>query len=271
MCSNNCCQEDNNGCSSNNCCDCCKNCCSSFWEMQKIFFLSILPSLMDLTTDILNGLDMIDFHDFFDLLPHSLCGGENSLLSDAFNACKKHKIAKGSEALTRYTIGIISISLVFLPGVVKAIKMTASHVKNRDYLKIPTVIFYIPFPLYIMFRQLTAFCQPNTRHMQKRLLRTLTMEAFYESFPQLVLQTIAIIYNYPSSHIQKISIGCSFLLLTKTTIMIDSQDEDFGISPSASSTAIDDSDKVGCFTSMKKEVYDIPPPVDAFISIFHYI
>ena len=106
-----------------------------------------------------------------------------------------------------------------------AIKMLAFHVKNKEYKKMPYVIMYLPFPVYIIYVEVKAFFHPNTRSYRQQLIQILSMEAFYESFPQLVLQTITIIYGYPTNMIQLLSILFSFLVLTKTILMIDNQDE----------------------------------------------
>lgn len=232
---------------------CCINCFCSLGLMIKILVFNILPSLMDLTTDILNGLDMIGSVKLSEICKlFGIYGGKNNVdkIQLVFNVCKDTEVKQewSNNAFTRQTVGITSLAVVFLPGIVKAMKMLAKHVRNNDYIKIPTVIFYLPFPLYIMYVQLKALFQPNTKDMQKRLIRTLSMEAFYESFPQLVLQTITIMYGYPVTIIQILSIVFSFILLAKTTPMIDSQET------SELSTETENKSKIGCCTSLKNAV-----------------
>merc|ERR1711894_655394 len=106
-----------------------------------------------------------------------------------------------------------------------ALQTVALHIKTKEYNKIPHALVYLPFPAYIIYVEAKAFFHPNTRSYRQQLIQILSMEAFYESFPQLVLQTITIIYGYPTNMIQLLSMLFSFLVLTKTILMIDNQDE----------------------------------------------
>ena len=47
------------------------------------------------------------------------------------------------------------------------------------------------------------------------------LEAFWESFPQMVLQVCTLLYGYPITSIQRVTIMTSFLLLAKTSISYD--------------------------------------------------
>ena len=193
---------------------------SAFWFMSKVLFINVLPSLLDLTTDILNALAMIGVLNFF-----HLCDKEDGVLQIVSGVCEKTKEEKNFNAMPRKIAGAISLSMIFWPGIVMAVKMIALQIKNKDYKKIPHAIRYLPFPIYIIFVEARAFFHPNTRSYRQQLIQTLSMEAFYESFPQLVLQTITIIYGYPTNMIQLLSILFSFLVLTKTILLIDNQDE----------------------------------------------
>ena len=210
-----------------NCAEFCSFFIISFGIILKILSFSVLPSLMDLSTDILNGLEMIGFgRDFGKSFVKDLCTyTEDNIVQRLFHVCQQEEKQVESKAFPLRTTGIISLIIVFLPGIVKAMKMLAKHVREKNYIKIPTVICYVPFPFYIIFVQLLAVCQPNNKDMQKKLIRTLGMEAFYESFPQLVLQTITMIYGYYTD-IQLLSVLFSFILLLKTTIWIDKEDEE---------------------------------------------
>ena len=199
-------------------CSCCRNCCWTIWSniglMLNILLSKILPSLLDLSSDILNALDMIFAGSWkkWDDCP--------AILKDFFSICSTHNYS--SKSLERITCGYVSLAIVILPGVIKALKNLAKHVKNQEYRKIPTIIFYLPYPLYILFIQLRALCRPKNEKYQHSLIRGLSMEAFYESFPQLVLQLLTIIYRYPNSTIQNISIIFSFVQLAKTVMLLDS-------------------------------------------------
>lgn len=192
---------------------------SSIYFMSKILFINVLPSLLDLCTDILNGLSMIG-------LVFNWCDEEGKTLEWFSDICEKGEVEKMAfNALPRKICGAISLSMIFWPGVVMAIQNIALHIKTKEYNKIPYSLIYLFFPAYIIYVEAKAFFHPNTRSYRQNLVKTLSMEAFYESFPQLVLQTITIIYGYPTNPIQVLSISFSFLVLTKTMLMIDNQDE----------------------------------------------
>merc|ERR1712020_443957 len=127
-----------------------------------------------------------------------------------------------SSALGITTCGYISLGIVFFPGIVKALKMLATHIEKGEYLKIPQIILYLPFPFYIMYIQIRALMFPKNPTSQQKLIKTLGMEAFYESFPQLVLQITAMIYAYPQSNLQLLSVSFSTFMLAKTVILLDS-------------------------------------------------
>ena len=186
----------------------------------RLLILSILPSLLDLSTDILNALDMI-------LSSQGICFDcKSAFLKSFINICQDNATCImrqkdiGSSALSKPTMGIISIIIIFLPGMVKAFKHVMTCLQKKEYKKVPKASCYLPFPLYVLFVQIKAVIDPL--NSEQRLIRVLSMEAFYESFPQLVLQIISIIYSYQLSYIQAVSIAFSLLMLAKTVILLDS-------------------------------------------------
>ena len=186
----------------------------------RILFFSVLPSLFDLGTDILNALDMILTSNKI----HVNCG--SVFLETFINICKdKDTVAlkdMGNSAMEKDTLGYISLGIVFLPGIVKALNVLATHLQNGEYRKAPMAICYLPYPLYIICIQMRAIARPLDPKAEQSLIRALSMEAFYESFPQLVLQTISLIYSYQLTLIQAASIAFSLLMLAKTVILLDS-------------------------------------------------
>ena len=190
----------------------------------RLLCFSILPSLSDLFTDIMNALDMIFISNgiivncHFDFLAKvlNICRDNSSLASDSLGIK-----SNGNSALEKDTLGYISLGIVFLPGIVKALNVLARRLQKGEYLKAPLAICYLPFPLYILIIQIRAVTNPLNKDANISLVRVLSMEAFYESFPQLVLQTISLIYSYHLTWIQAASIGFSLLMLAKTVILLD--------------------------------------------------
>ena len=191
----------------------------------RLLCFSILPSLFDLSTDILNALDMIfdstgtivNCHFEFLATVLNICRDNSTLTSDSLGENNN-----GNSALQKDALGYISLGIVFLPGIFKALNAFATRLQKREYLKAPLAICYLPFPLYILIIQIRAVTNPLNKDANISLVRVLSMEAFYESFPQLVLQTISLIYSYHLTWIQAASIGFSLLMLAKTVILLDS-------------------------------------------------
>ena len=156
-------------------CDCFVNCCHSLGLNVRTLLLLIVPSWLDLSSDILNALDMIFAGSWEYLCPEvferflNICSETNNYTNKAFQ---------------RKTCGYVSLSIVFMPGVVKATNVLAKCLKNKEYRKIPKVLIYLPYPLYIIFIQMKALCCPKSEKYQSSLVRALSMEAFYESLPQ---------------------------------------------------------------------------------------
>lgn len=185
----------------------------------RLVILSILPSLLDLSTDILNAVDMI-------LSSQGICFEcKTEFFKSLINICKGAScqvVDLGSSALAKPTMGYISVTIIFLPGIVKAFYHVVTCLTKEEYRKVPMAFCYLPFPLYILYIQGKAVLSPLNAVAEQKLIRALSMEAFYESFPQLVLQIISIIYSYHLSYIQAVSIAFSLLMLAKTVILLDS-------------------------------------------------
>ena len=197
----------------------------NFAAMLKILFVSVLPSLLDQSSDLLNALDMVWVGEKWRNVEKSTgtpCPKELKL-ETFLNMCNDVKDRPGfsSSAFGTTMCGYISLCIVFVPGIVKAMKTLATHLEKREFRKLPEALIYLPFPIYILYVQIKALILPRDETSQQRLIRALSMEAFYESFPQLTLQIITIIYSYPRSNLQLISILFSTFMLAKTVIMLD--------------------------------------------------
>ena len=119
----------------------------------RLLILSILPSLLDLSTDILNALDMI-------LSSQGICFDcKSAFLKSFINICQDNATCImrqkdiGSSALSKPTMGIISIIIIFLPGMVKAFKHVMTCLQKEEYKKVPKALCYLPFPFYALVIQ----------------------------------------------------------------------------------------------------------------------
>ena len=191
--------------------------------IRKVLFL-ILPSLFDLSSDILQALDLI--------FPGQWISCKGYVFEDYIPICldSKDRAHFNNEANDRKMWGYISLAIMFLPGIVKAINVLHKRLNDGDYHKIPMIVMYLPYPLYMIYIQLKAIllsiAKPNI-NTDTSLIRALSMEAFYESFPQLVLQLYIIIYRYPFTFFTLLSMTSSFILLAKTIMTLDSSKPKF--------------------------------------------
>ena len=116
----------------------------------RLLILSILPSLLDLSTDILDALDMI-------FSSQGYCFDCNSpFLKSLINICHDNVACVirqkniGASALSRQTMGYIYIVIIFLPGMLKAFDHVVTCLQKEEYKKVPKALCYLPFPLYAL-------------------------------------------------------------------------------------------------------------------------
>ena len=142
-----------------------------------------------------------------------------NFLKNFINICKDRDVFaskdKGNSAMEKDALGYISLGIVFLPGIVEALNVLATHLQNGDYRKAPMVLCYLPYLMYISYapKLLSStwidillgrkiITDNLDQKAEQSLIRALSIEAFYESFPQLVFQTISRIYSYQLTLIQ---------------------------------------------------------------------
>ena len=146
----------------------------------------------------------------------------NSLFSD-------HGFVCGSEGVDEHVIwGTLGIIIMFIPGLV-AIGMFMFNKPSPDnkfrkgkYPHDLIVIFLMAmFPLTVLIFQFytTLTCQGEV--CQGYMAIGVALEAFVESFLQLILQTFTICYGYEITYTQIVAIFGSFFILSKTSIDLD--------------------------------------------------
>ena len=84
----------------------------------------------------------------------------------------------------------------------------------------------VTFPIVMLLMQLypiiaTCFGENWTQNDQLFITKFTGIEAAVESTCQLLLQIFTILYKYPSSTIQKITIATSFIQIARCSILLD--------------------------------------------------
>ena len=125
--------------------------------------------------------------------------------------------------------GVLGIIIVFLPGIIMISASLPSMIsadgwKGLLYILIMPVfpITLIVVPLYAVIK--SCFAPNKNQFLMKNVIMSLTgMESAIESCCQLLLQIFTLLYGYPISAIQMITIITSFFQMTRCSIMMDNE------------------------------------------------
>ena len=169
--------------------------------------ISIFASVFDITTDLRNSMDF---------LRYNVTNGSN----------EGNGIIERSDPLWTG----IGIGIVFLPGLLSIPLFFTTAITNRSWKgAIAALILSLFYPITLIVVQLLMLLIACTgrggngknRGIQGVAMTMVGLEAFWESFPQMVLQVCTLLYGYPITPIQRVTIITSFILLAKTSISYD--------------------------------------------------
>ena len=169
--------------------------------------ISIFASVFDITTDLRNSMDF---------LRYNVTNGSN----------QGNGIIERSDPLWTG----IGIGIVFLPGLLSIPLFFTTAITNRSWKgAIAALILSLCYPITLIAVQLLMLLIACTgrggngknRGIQGVAMTMVGLEAFWESFPQMVLQVCTLLYGYPITPIQRVTIITSFILLAKTSISYD--------------------------------------------------
>ena len=169
--------------------------------------ISIFASVFDITTDLRNSMDF---------LRYNVTNGSN----------QGNGIIERSDPVWTG----IGIGIVFLPGLLSIPLFFTTAITNRSWKgAIAALILSLFYPITLIVVQLLMLLIACTgrgdngknRGIQGVAMTMVGLEAFWESFPQMVLQVCTLLYGYPITPIQRVTIITSFILLAKTSISYD--------------------------------------------------
>ena len=197
-----------------------------FCLFPKQLFTAILSTL-DIGSDLVNSLDFIGYN-ASETITNSVedfmeSNGKNFNVMGKLNTFNNIiQMESGINGTTNnYPIdenvlmlwGLIGIGTMFLPGIV-AFLLSCRH---DGYV----ALSYLLFPVaIIIFQFYTIFTLKGGKH-QPYIAIGIALEAFFESFFQLVLQIYTILYGYTITGKQIVAMCFSFFILSKASVDLD--------------------------------------------------
>ena len=175
--------------------------------------ISFFGAICDLTSDVINSLDFIGVN-------------ATSTLLDTVNICVSSSESCGSIKVHRHeTWGYIGLGIIFLPGLVLLPPFLVGAIRNKNWTYFFIFLFLIPFyPITLILVQLlyvVSNCCLVDKNVKVVANIAIAMEAFFEGFCQLVLQGYTVLYGYPVTKTQMVSVIFSFLALARTATIYD--------------------------------------------------
>ena len=162
---------------------------------------SCVIATIDLVMDCINGLELLGF------------------------------INNNEEKSVEKIWGSLSLFIIFLPGILTAIPQILESLFRKQYLDaISSFFLMLIFPLLFPFFQVIKIMQilissDHLNTMMEKidpyLVSWVGAEAYYESFPQLVLQLYILLNGYDVTTIQIVSIVWSVVSITNNAIATD--------------------------------------------------
>ena len=196
---------------------------SIFFNHLYTAFSILLPSSFDTGSDLINSLDFLGYNASKEV-------GEAgcAVLNQSFRiqwGCDAMDNASSKE----HTLwGIVGISLMVLPGIIGVQIKIWPYISEGKYRKALLLsLVALAYPVILILMAFASIFIGGIRvfggndELMKWTIRLVAAEAFFESFPQMILQGYTILYGYEVTTVQIFSICASFGLLAKTCIEID--------------------------------------------------
>ena len=187
-------------------------------------FCSFCSTSFDIGSDVINSLDFLGYN-ISNRISGEVFGTLNYLRARTnYSSSEAHNHVDTTEGDgVHKTWGALSIFLMFLPGIITSVPFQVGMIYERGYWH--ALIFFVGgllYPITLIFNACGSMVLAFFEVKNIFLEWTLTMtggEAFCESFPQMVLQGYTILYGYPATTVQKLTIVASFVLLARTCIV----------------------------------------------------
>ena len=163
----------------------------------------------------------------------TIVSGDNSTLRyEAVEEFKNFSSCLDQRATIHVTWGSLGIGIMFLPGIMTIMMAyaTIDHYSVNEnfsikdgpiWKRLRNLIAMFMFPITVILLQIYGVFISGNTAVQGFMAIGVALEAFLESFLQLVLQMFTICYGYEITTTQIITICASFVILSKASIDLD--------------------------------------------------
>ena len=208
----------------------------SFWFNLGNSIVSFSFSLADVISDIFNSLDLMNPAQIQETTTRPIKTIQpNKTMEQLINE-RYSQIIKGNCDIRNIHMdeywGVIGFILVFIPGILLLPPFLCGAMRQKDWRWFLIFLFLLPiYPVTLVLLQwlyiVSNFYKAEWLNAISEIANIfVAMEAFFEAFGQLVLQGYTISYGYQKDgdyfkHQQLISIGFSFLALSRVALLYD--------------------------------------------------
>lgn len=189
-------------------------------------FSTLCSTSFDIGSDLVNSLDFLGY-----CVSDTIAGAVSGSLSASMECENSSSLQEGSylnstetsEKCEEHKIwGTLGILLIFLPGIIAPIPFIVVVIFKRGYLT--ALKFFVGglfYPITLILFAFTSVFQAfkDEDDAYKWTVQMVGAEAFFESFPQMILQGYTILYGHDVTNVQKVTIVASFVLLARTSIV----------------------------------------------------
>ena len=222
--------------------------------------LTTILSTFDIVSDLVNSCDFLGYEASVQIkssifggnknvsIPKwyvdtsKMCGGPNFTSHEASTIVNEKIIDQGTikdfqnssscfdDRRKIHTVwGSVAIVIMLIPGIMTII-MTCSTKTKYEYFtmrhgtvfaRIRNLVALLMFPLTVILFQIYGVFSHQNTEVHGFMAIGVALEAFLESFLQLVLQMFTICYGYEVTTTQVVTICASFVILSKASIDLD--------------------------------------------------
>ena len=171
-----------------------------------------LTSLFDVGSDLINSFDFLGYNASTDL-SNKIYDTITSIARNDTPSCVEDGFQSNGNDNVEYNVhetwGYVGIGIIFLPGII--FLHALYYVRKQKSLFIAGILLVPIYPVFMLLVQLLGiFTSCSSSNMSKKvqvfIALAVGLEAFFESFCQIVLQIFTIIYGYPVTTVQIITI-----------------------------------------------------------------
>ena len=185
---------------------------------------TFLTSLFDVGSDVVNSLAFMGYN-ISSKIVDTVEGTEESSsfwnVTDSMNTSENDMGNNNVEYRVDFIWGVMSMVIVFLPGMLASIPVIAYSIRKQDWiLLIGASVLSVTFPITFLILQFAGlfFVRANsgaTGIYKFFAVLATGLEASVESSCQLALQMFTRLYGYPPTTIQTVTMIISFFQLSK--------------------------------------------------------